>query len=227
MAQDTPTLQCIEHETGLHPGASLIVLHGLGADGSDFEPLAAQLDLSALGAVRWVFPSAPVRLVTVNGGYPMRAWYDLLGTEVRQRREDEAGLRASLQQVLALVARERARGVPARRILLAGFSQGCAMALLAALRCQERLAGVAGLSGYLPLAELTAAERHGANADLPVFLAHGRLDAVVPLAAGTATCELLRQLGHDVAWHEYPIGHSVSLDELMALRAWVLRVMAG
>ncbi|NML16261.1 alpha/beta hydrolase [Azohydromonas caseinilytica] len=220
-----PTLQTIEVETGDQPGASLIVLHGLGADGHDFEPLAQQLDLSGLGPVRWVFPHAPVRPVTINGGYRMRAWYDLLGTEL-QRREDEPGLRASLQQVLALVARERARGVPARRILLAGFSQGCAMALLSALRCQERLAGVAGLSGYLPLANLTATERHGANADLPVFLAHGRLDPVVPMAAGTVTRELLRALGHEVEWHEYPIGHSVSVEELEALRQWVLGVMA-
>ena len=221
-----PSLQTIEVETGDRPGASLIVLHGLGADGHDFEPLAQQLDLSALGAVRWVFPHAPVRPVTINGGYRMRAWYDLLGTEM-QRREDEPGLRASLKEVLALVARERARGVPARRILLAGFSQGCAMALLSALRCEERLAGVAGLSGYLPLANLTATERQGANADLPVFLAHGQLDPVVPMAAGVATRELLRALGHGVDWHEYPIGHSVSVEELEALRRWVLGVMAA
>jgi phospholipase/carboxylesterase len=219
-----PTLQTLEVETGANPGASLIVLHGLGADGHDFEPLAQQMDLSALGPVRWIFPHAPVRAVTINGGHRMRAWYDLLGTELL-RREDEPGLRASLQQVLALVARERARGVPARRILLAGFSQGCAMALLAALRCEERLAGVAGLSGYLPLADLTAAERHGANQDLPVFLAHGQLDPVVPMAAGVGSRELLRSLGHEVEWHEYPIGHTVSVEELEALRRWMLKVL--
>ncbi len=220
-----PTLQTLEVETGDQPGASLIVLHGLGADGHDFEPLAQQMDLSALGAVRWIFPHAPVRPVTINGGYRMRAWYDLLGTEM-MRREDEPGLRASLAQVLALVARERARGVPARRIVLAGFSQGCAMALLSALRCGERLAGVAGLSGYLPLASLTAAERHGANADLPVFLAHGRMDPVVPMASGTASRDLLQALGHEVEWHEYPIDHTVSAEELEALRQWMLKVLA-
>jgi phospholipase/carboxylesterase len=163
--------------------------------------------------------------VTINGGHRMRAWYDLLGTELL-RREDEPGLRASLKEVLALVARERARGVPARRIVLAGFSQGCAMALLAALRCEERLAGVAGMSGYLPLAQLTAAERHGANQDLPVFLAHGQLDPVVPMAAGVGSRELLRSLGHEVEWHEYPIEHTVSVEELEALRAWMLKVLA-
>jgi phospholipase/carboxylesterase len=220
-----PTLQTLEVETGANPGASLIVLHGLGADGHDFEPLAQQMDLSALGPVRWIFPHAPVRPVTINGGHRMRAWYDLLGTELL-RREDEPGLRASLKEVLALVARERARGVPARRIVLAGFSQGCAMALLAALRCEERLAGVAGMSGYLPLAQLTAAERHGANQDLPVFLAHGQLDPVVPMAAGVGSRELLRSLGHEVEWHEYPIEHTVSVEELEALRAWMLKVLA-
>lgn len=221
-----PTVETLEVETGDRPAASLIVLHGLGADGHDFEPLAQQMDLSGLGPVRWIFPHAPVRPVTINGGYRMRAWYDLLGTEL-QRREDEPGLRASLREVLALVARERARGVAARRILLAGFSQGCAMALLAALRCEERLAGVAGLSGYLPLASLTAAERHGANADLPVFMAHGRMDAVVNMAAGTTTRDLLRQLGHEVEWHEYPMGHTVSVEELEALRTWILKTMAA
>ena len=221
-----PTVETLEVETGDRPAASLIVLHGLGADGHDFEPLAQQMDLSGLGPVRWIFPHAPVRPVTINAGYRMRAWYDLLGTEL-QRREDEPGLRASLREVLALVARERARGVAARRILLAGFSQGCAMALLAALRCEERLAGVAGLSGYLPLANLTAAERHGANADLPVFLAHGRMDPVVPMVAGSTTRDLLRQLGHEVEWHEYPIGHTVSVEELEALRAWILKTVAA
>ncbi|MDZ5456391.1 alpha/beta hydrolase [Azohydromonas lata] len=223
---NAPTVETLEVETGDRPTASLIVLHGLGADGHDFEPLAQQMDLSALGPVRWIFPHAPVRPVTINGGYRMRAWYDLLGSEL-QRREDEPGLRASLQEVLALVARERERGVAARRILLAGFSQGCAMALLAALRCEERLAGVAGLSGYLPLASLTAAERHGANADLPVFLAHGSMDPVVPMAAGSGTRELLRQLGHEVEWHEYPIGHTVSVEELEALRTWILKTAAA
>ena len=144
------------------PAATLIVLHGLGADGTDFIPMCDALDLAAVGPVRFVLPRAPERPVTINNGYRMRAWYDILGTDL-QRREDEAGLRESVQQVHALLDREVARGVPARCIVLAGFSQGCAIALLAGLRYRERLAGLAGMSGYLPLADTTAAERSEAN----------------------------------------------------------------
>ena len=140
------TLECIEHQTTDTPGASLIVLHGLGADGNDFVPIARELDLRAAGAVRFVFPHAPVRPVTINGGMAMRAWYDILGADLVQR-EDEAGLRSSLAQVEAMIVREKSRGIPASRIVLAGFSQGCAMALLTGLRHAERLGGIAGLSG--------------------------------------------------------------------------------
>ena len=220
------TLQTLELHPGAEPVASIIVLHGLGADGTDFLPLADEIDLAQVGPVRWVLPRAPVRPVTINGGYRMRAWYDILGSDLA-RREDEAGLRESAALVHALVDREIARGVPARRIVLAGFSQGCAITLLAGLRYGQRLAGLAGLSGYLPLAATTAAERHGANADVPVFIAHGRNDGIVPLARGEAARDALRGLGHDVEWHDYPMEHSVCIEEVQALQSWLGRVLRG
>ena len=167
------TLEAIELETGPAPRASMIVLHGLGADGNDFVPVAHELDLAAVGPVRFVFPHAPTRPVTINGGYVMRAWYDILGLDSHLQREDEAGLRESQALVEALIAREKARGIAAGRIVLAGFSQGCAMTLMTGLRHAERLAGLVGLSGYLPLAAKAEAERHAANRDAPIFLAHG------------------------------------------------------
>jgi phospholipase/carboxylesterase len=220
------TLQTLELHPGAEPVASIIVLHGLGADGTDFLPLADEIDLAQVGPVRWVLPRAPVRPVTINGGYRMRAWYDILGSDLA-RREDEAGLRESAALVHALVDREIARGVPAGRIVLAGFSQGCAITLLAGLRYGQRLAGLAGLSGYLPLAATTAAERHGANADVPVFIAHGRNDGIVPLARGEAARDALRGLGHDVEWHDYPMEHSVCIEEVQALQSWLGRVLRG
>ena len=203
--------------------SALIILHGLGADGTDFIPMCDALDLQRHGPVRCIMPRAPERPVTINGGMRMRAWYDILGADLQQR-EDEAGLRASLRDVHALIGREVARGVPARRIVLAGFSQGCAVALLAGLRFPERLAGLAGMSGYLPLAQHTAAERAPANRDVPVFLAHGRNDGVVPLARGSASRDALIALGHDVQWHDYPMEHSVCIEEVQALDAWLQRV---
>lgn len=210
-----------EIETGPNPATTLIVLHGLGADGHDFVPICGELDLSALGAVRYVFPHAPERPVTINGGYVMRAWYDILGTDL-VRREDEAGLRESQAAIAALVDRERQRGVAASRIVLMGFSQGCAMALMTALRYPERLAGAVGLSGYLPLAASTAAERAPANAGLPIFMAHGTQDGVVVPARGQASRDALRALGHEVAWHEYPMPHSVCLDEIRDIQSWLI-----
>ena len=218
-------LETIEIETAPNPTASIIILHGLGADGNDFVPIAQELNLGAIGAVRFVFPSAPTRPVTINGGYVMRAWYDILGTDL-VRREDEAGLRASHAQVEALIARERARGVAASRIVLAGFSQGCAMTFMAGLRHAERLAGLMGLSGYLPLAALTAAERSDANADVPVFQAHGNADGVIPIARATASRDALIALGHPVEWHAYPMAHSVCPQEIADMNAWLLRVLA-
>jgi phospholipase/carboxylesterase len=215
-------LETHEIETGPNPQTTLIVLHGLGADGHDFVPICKELDLKTLGAVRYVFPHATERPVTINGGYMMRAWYDILGADL-VRREDEAGLRESQAQIAALIDRERERGVAASRIVVMGFSQGCAMALMTALRYPERLAGAVGLSGYLPLAAATAAERAGANADLPIFLAHGTQDPVVAPMRGTTTRDALRALGHDVEWHEYPMPHSVCMEEIADLNAWLLK----
>jgi len=220
---DTP-LQTIELEPGGEPRATVIVLHGLGADGTDFLPMADELKLGAVGPVRFVFPRAPVRPVTINGGYAMRAWYDILGADIVQR-EDTAGLRESMHLVRQVIEREVGRGVPARRIVLAGFSQGCAVTLGAGLRHPERLAGLAGLSGYVPLADTTAAERHPANRETPVFLAHGRSDGVVPLVRGIAGRDLLQSLGQPVDWHDYPMEHSVCMEEVQALNGWLLKVL--
>jgi len=218
-------LQSYELDPGVTPAATVIVLHGLGADGTDFLPMADEMDLSAIGPVRWVLPRAPVRPVTINRGMAMRAWYDILGTDL-VRREDEAGLRESTALVHGLLRREMARGVPASRIVLAGFSQGSAITLLAGLRFGERLAGLAGLSGYLPLADRTGAERDAANAAVPIFLGHGRQDGVVPLARGQQSRDALLALDCAVEWHDYPMEHSVSLEEMRDLQRWLLRVLA-
>ncbi len=214
----------IEIETAPNPTATVIVMHGLGADGNDFVPIAQELDLSAVGPVRFVFPNAPVIPVTINRGVPMPAWYDILLPDLA-RQEDEAGLRRSLALIEGLIANEKARGIPAHRIVVAGFSQGCAMSLLTGLRHPETLAGIVGLSGYLPLAATTAAERHAANHETPVFLAHGAYDNVVVPARALAARELLTGLGYAVEWHEYPIAHSVCLEEIADLNAFLLRVL--
>jgi len=218
-------LDVIEAQTGDAPGATILILHGLGADGNDFVPIARELRLDAVGPVRFVFPHAPVQPVTINNGYRMRAWYDVLGFDA-DAPQDEDGLRRSQSLVEALIARERQRGIPAGRIVLAGFSQGCAMALLTGLRYPERLAGIAGLSGYLPLAGTTAQERHPANRATPVFLAHGTGDEIVALERGEASREALGALGYAVEWHDYPMGHSVCPQEVADLEAWLLRVLA-
>jgi len=218
-------LETIEVETGPNPTASMIVLHGLGADGNDFVPVAQELDLREIGSVRFVFPHAPTMPVTINGGYVMRAWYDILGTDL-VRREDERGLRQSQLLVEALIAQERARGVASTRIVLAGFSQGCALTLMTGLRCAERLAGLVGLSGYLPLADKVAAERTSVNADIPIFMAHGRMDPVIPIARALASRDALVALGHAVEWHEYPMPHSVCAEEIADLERWLKRVLA-
>ncbi len=217
-------LQTIELNPGAPPRASIVVLHGLGADGTDFLALADELRLGPVGPVRFVFPRAPIRPVTINGGHPMRAWYDILTADL-VRREDEGGLRESIALVHALLDAEVARGVPAQRIVLAGFSQGCAITLGAGLRYPQRLAGLAGLSGYLPLAEQTVAE-HAGQAGLPIFLGHGRSDGIVPLARGTAARDQLQTLGHPVAWHDYPMEHSVCIEEVKDLSQWLLQVLA-
>jgi phospholipase/carboxylesterase len=218
-------LEFIESETAPHPTACVIVLHGLGADGNDFVPIAQELDLAAVGPVRFVFPHAPVMPVTVNNGYRMRAWYDILGREIAQR-EDEAGLRRSLAAVEELLAAQKQRGIAAGRIVLAGFSQGCAMALLTGLRHQQRLAGIVGLSGYLPLAAATSAERSDANALTPIFMGHGEHDEIVLVERGRASRDALKALGYGVEWHEYPMGHSVCAQEIADLNRWLVKVLA-
>jgi phospholipase/carboxylesterase len=222
---DSLHLDLLEGQTGPDPRATIIVLHGLGADGNDFVPFAQELRLGPVGPVRFIFPHAPTRPVTLNGGYVMRAWYDILGTDL-VRREDEAGLRESQAAIEALIAREVERGVPASRIVLAGFSQGCAMTLMTGLRHAEPLAGLVGMSGYLPLAATTAQERTPASARVPIFMAHGRSDPMIALARATASRDALLALGHTVEWHEYPMPHSVCAEEVADLNRWLLRVLA-
>lgn len=215
----------LEIETGRQPRTSVIVLHGLGADGHDFVPVCEQLDLRAVGDVRFVLPHAPERPVTINGGAIMRAWYDILAFGGRGG-EDEAGLRASQALVEALIAREVERGILPSRIVLAGFSQGCAMALMTGLRHPQTLAALVGLSGYLPLAATTAAERAPQNQSTPIFLAHGRFDPMIALPRAVASRDALQALGHAVQWHEYPMEHSVCLEEIGDLNRFLLDVLA-
>lgn len=219
-------LETIEIETGDAPQAAVIWLHGLGADANDFVPVVPELRLDAgeVGAVRFVFPNAPMIPVTINGGYVMRAWYDIVGTDLA-RREDQAGLERSRLAVDALIEREMRRGIESSRIVLAGFSQGCAVTLLTGLRQPNRLAALVGLSGYLPLADRTAAERHPANADVPIFLAHGRFDDVVLLSRGEASRDRLLALGCDVSWHTYPMPHSVCDEEIDDIGRFLARVL--
>lgn len=221
------SLEKIEFETGPSPTASVIWLHGLGADGNDFAPIVPELDLDyqRTGPIRFVFPHADRIPVTINGGYVMRAWYDILGVDLA-RREDEPGLRKSEQLVRDLIDAEVARGIPANRIVLAGFSQGCAMALLTGLRYPRRLAAVVGLSGYLPLADRLAGERHEANADVPVFLAHGNQDPVVAMSRAVAARDALRALGYSVVWKEYPMPHSVCAEEIADIAALFQQVLS-
>ena len=221
-------LDVIEAQTGKStdtPVATILIMHGLGADGGDFVPIARQLDLSSVGPVRFLFPHAPQIPVTINGGYVMPAWYDILGADL-VRREDEGGLRHSQASIEELLAREKSRGMPASRIVLAGFSQGCAMALMVGLRHAERLAGVAGMSGYLPLLDKTAAERSPAGQGMPLFLGHGTRDGVVPLPRALASRDALMAMGYPVDWHAYEMEHSVCPDEIVDLQRWLLQVLA-
>ena len=217
-------LHAVEIEPERPADAAVILMHGLGADGHDFETLVFELKLPPGSAIRWVFPHAPIRPVTLNGGMPMRAWFDIVGLE-RRSEEDEAGIRESGEGVRALVGREKERGIPAERIVLAGFSQGGAMALFTALREPERLAGVLALSTYVPLAATLEDEAHPAGAAVPIFMAHGTLDPIVPMALGEGARDLLRSRGYDVVWHTYPMPHSVSADEVADIREWLLRIL--
>lgn len=213
-------LPTVENETAAHPTHSVIWLHGLGADGNDFAPIVPELVAPQWPGLRFVFPHAPVRPVTVNGGMPMRAWYDIYGFDLLSR-QDEAGVRQSIAQVEALIAREQERGVPSERIFLAGFSQGGAIALAAGLRHPQKLAGLIALSTYLPIADSLAAERSAANAAIPIFWGHGTLDPVVILQRGLDSRAALETLGYAIAWHTYPMPHSVCPEEIADLRAWI------
>ena len=217
-------LQFIEVQTGENPVATIIVMHGLGADGRDFLPFAEQLDLTSVGAVRFLFPNAPVMPVTVNGGYPMPAWYDILTADL-VRLEDEAGLRQSQLQIEALMATEEARGIAPSRIVVAGFSQGCALALMVGLRQAEPLAGIVGMSGYLPLVDKIAAEHTRASLKTPIFMAHGTRDGVVAMPRATASREALAKLGYAIDWHEYPMEHSVCPQEVSDIEKFLQRIL--
>jgi phospholipase/carboxylesterase len=217
-------LPSIEIETGATPSAAVIVLHGLGADGNDFVPIVEELPLPESLAVRFVFPHAPVRPVTINNGYPMRAWYDL-SAEDFNRRVDMNGVRVSRAQVEALVEREKARGIAAHRIVLTGFSQGGAISLYTGLRYAERLAGIVALSAYLLDSESLAAEASAANRDVPIFMAHGTADAVVQFEWAERSRKFLGAAGYSVEWHSYAMGHSVVWEEIAAIGAFIARVL--
>jgi phospholipase/carboxylesterase len=214
-------LETLEIETGASPRAGVIWLHGLGADGHDFEPIVPELDLPKSTAVRFTFPHAPVRPVTINGGARMRAWYDVTG----DGQQDAAGIRASQAHVEALIARELARGIPARAVVLAGFSQGGAMALHTGLRHPARLAGVVALSSYLPLPETLEQEMSQANRDVPIFMAHGTQDPLIPLSWAMRSRDRLAALGYAVEWHEYPMPHSVCAEEIADIGHWFRAVL--
>jgi phospholipase/carboxylesterase len=217
-------LEHVQIETSDNPEVAVIWLHGLGADGHDFVPIVRELDLSGLPGIRFIFPHARTMPVTINNGYVMRAWYDITGAEL-VRREDETGLRASQKEVEAFIAREKARGIPASRIILAGFSQGCAMTIQAGLRHPETLAGMICLSGYVPLADKLPAERTQESLATPIFMAHGRHDNVVPFSRAQASHDLLVSLGYQVEWHEYTMQHSVCLEEVQDLSTFFRKVL--
>jgi|SRR5690554_2907404 len=219
------TLECIEIETGPNPERAIIWLHGLGADGNDFAPIVPELQLQDAPAIRFVFPHAPIQPVSVNNGMAMRAWYDIYTPDL-VRREDEEGIRKSESAVRALIAQENVRGIPTERIVLAGFSQGCAMTLQTGLRLDETLAGMVGLSGYLPLMDKAGSERHPANQNTPIFMAHGTMDPVVALERGEASRDTLRNLGYNVTWHTYPMPHSVCLEEVRDIGEFLRTVLA-
>jgi phospholipase/carboxylesterase len=220
-------LDAIQIETGKNPHASVVWMHGLGADGNDFVPIVHELDLQGAPDIRFIFPHAPARPVSINNGYVMRAWYDVKwgDLEGRSKQADESGVRASQQMIVQLVERECARGIPAERIVLAGFSQGGAMALQTGLRFPRKLAGIMALSCYLPLSESFAAEAHSENRQTPIFMAHGVQDGVIALEMATLSRDILRQHGYDVEWHDYPMAHSVCLEEIADIGAWLRHVL--
>ena len=219
-------LEAIEIETAPNPDAAVVWMHGLGADGHDFEPIVPELGLPATTRIRFVFPNAPLRPVTINQGHVMRAWYDIRAL-AGVRREDEAGVRQSARQIEALIARERQRGIAPRRLVLAGFSQGGAIALHVGLRYSDRLAGILALSCYLPLSSTLDTELSPANRDVPIFWAHGLHDPMIPQAMAEQGRAQLAELGYQIDWHQYPIPHSVSAEEIADVARWLERVLAA
>jgi len=217
-------LPCIELETAPNPTCSVIWLHGLGADGNDFVPIIPELHLPANPATRFIFPSAPSMPVTVNGGYVMPAWYDIVGRNLMDQ-EDAEGIKRSATSIIELIEREVQRGIDCRHIVLAGFSQGCAMALYIGLRLPHQLAGIIALSGYLPLALSLSIEKHSANQNTPIFMAHGTYDPVVVLDRAQASHALLEKLAYRVNWNEYPMEHSVHHEELADISRFLQEVL--
>jgi phospholipase/carboxylesterase len=217
-------LETIEVETGSAPSAAVVWLHGLGADGNDFVPVVKELRLPTQFHIRFVFPHAPMMPVTINSGYVMRAWYDVTYDGL-DRRPDARGIVASQAAIDALLAREKERGIASERIVLAGFSQGGAITLQAGLRYSETLAGLMVLSSYLPLPETLAAEVAPANAQTPIFMAHGRDDPVIDIELGQRSRALLAEQGYRVEWHEYPMPHSVCLEEIQDISRWLQQVL--
>ena len=215
-------LEAVEVETRKNPAASIIWMHGLGADGNDFVPVVPELGLQN-AAVRFVFPHAPVQPVTINGGMRMRAWYDVSDSPIR--REDEKGVRASHVLIEALIEREGKRGIRPERLVLAGFSQGGAIALHTGLRHAGRLAGILALSTYVPVAEKLAGEASPANREVPIFMAHGTHDPVIDFAHAARSRDLLRTLGYAVDWREYPMPHSVCAEEVRDIGSWLKKVL--
>jgi phospholipase/carboxylesterase len=222
-------LNSIEIETGKKPSASVIWMHGLGADGNDFVPIVNELDLDGTPAIRFVFPHAPMRPVTINNGFVMRAWYDITfgDLEGKSRQADERGVRESQAQVMALIEREEKRGVEPDRIVLAGFSQGGAIALQTGLRHPRKLAGVMALSTYLPLADSLPKEAATANRATPIFMAHGIYDPVVPIVMGAGSMTLLTGLGYSIEWRQYPMPHSVCPEEIDDIGAWLRKILSA
>jgi phospholipase/carboxylesterase len=219
-------LECVEIETSKNPQASVIWLHGLGADGNDFVPIVKELGLGTSPAVRFVFPHAPIQAVTINNGAKMRAWYDV-SFDGLAKRPDAAGIRSSQLAVEELISREKQRGVDVSSIVLAGFSQGGAIALQTGLRHPERLAGLMVLSSYLPLADSVAQEASAANLDVPVFMAHGTHDPMIPMSLAAQSHGRLLQMGYRVEWHEYPMEHSVCMEEIADIAKWLRGVLPG
>ena len=224
------TAEIVEVQTGPDPLGSVIWLHGLGADGHDFEPIVPELQLPESLPLRFVFPHAPVRPVTINGGMSMRAWYDIISLDLDDRRSDADGIRDSSEILKGLIARESERGIDVAKIVVAGFSQGGAIALHTALRFPHKLAGLMALSTYLPLHESFNTEVAGnpkaASKDLPIFMGHGSFDPMLPMQLGQRSAEMLTTAGYEVEWHDYPMAHAVCAEEIKDIRNWLVSVFA-